>query len=202
MAKFNKPFDLGRFEIGIAIRAARKSEHISQGEFAQKLGISAPMLCAIEAGRRNPGSHTFAVMMEKLGMRVILIPTNVATAAEVAAEVKKLVAAGQTGEALRRLGRFATELGDLYRERPVLALVLCEDTPSAGKLTYQAALAGIVETVCEGANMPAWVRDPQLLLPEHSWFVAREPITAELRESIPEPLFRRGVMLPRRLLWK
>lgn len=59
--------DYGPLTFGKALWAHRKSEEMSQKDFAAKLGISQQSLCDLEKGRRIPSAHRAAKIARKIG---------------------------------------------------------------------------------------------------------------------------------------
>ena len=57
-------------EIGDAIRKLRMWREVTQKELAQRIGISANALCAIELNRTFPGKDTITKVCRELGVPV------------------------------------------------------------------------------------------------------------------------------------
>lgn len=57
-------------EIGDAIRKLRMWREVTQKELAQRIGVSANALCAIELNRSFPGKETITKVCRELGVPV------------------------------------------------------------------------------------------------------------------------------------
>jgi putative transcriptional regulator len=65
--------------VGESIRAARQSAGLTQAAVAQRMGVSAPYIVAVEAGRANPTVGQLAAFAEamQLGLDVAFRPVPV-----------------------------------------------------------------------------------------------------------------------------
>lgn len=74
--------------VGASIRAARHSLGLTQAEVAGRMGVSAPYVVAVEAGRANPTVGQLAAFAEamQLGLEVVFptVPAVYSTPAPLA----------------------------------------------------------------------------------------------------------------------
>ena len=59
--------------VGQLIMEARKQEHMTQEELADKLGTNKSYISRIEKGQIEPGVNTFLRMIEALGLRFEIV---------------------------------------------------------------------------------------------------------------------------------
>lgn len=59
--------------VGQLLMEARKQEHITQDELAQRLGTSKSYVSRIENGQIEPGVNTFLRMIDALGLRFEIV---------------------------------------------------------------------------------------------------------------------------------
>jgi len=60
--------EVGEITFGLLLESHRKSEELSQREFAKNLGISPSSLCDLEKGRKIPTLKRAAMIARQLGM--------------------------------------------------------------------------------------------------------------------------------------
>lgn len=65
-----------------ALREARRAARLTQGELAERAGLSRMTIQKIEAGTIDPRMSTIAVLVRVLGLDVVLVPLELAPAVE------------------------------------------------------------------------------------------------------------------------
>ena len=65
-----------------ALREARRASQLSQGELAEKAGLSRMTVQKLEAGAIDPRLSTLSVLMRALGLDMVLVPGALKPAVE------------------------------------------------------------------------------------------------------------------------
>ncbi len=182
------------------IREARRRSGLSQAELARRAGTSQPTLASYEAGRIAPRLETVGRLLEAAGhdLEITAIPKvrrGAVPIARVARELRRLLPREGARAGWRRLLDFV----DDFRGSPRAGQVwLIEHAPaSCGDPRFDAAIAGLVELLCDeaGIDWPRWTDDPKRFA-EPWWFVSglRGFEAAALRDS-PVEFKRHGVFV-------
>lgn len=182
------------------LREARHRAGLSQEELARRARTSQPTLAAYETGRVVPRLETLERILEAAGYELSVLAQPVLrrgaeSITEVSRELREIL--HQEGErgAWRRLLDFVDDFRG--SARPGQEWLVAEEPPSCGDARFDAAVAALVEFLCDeaGLNWPRWTDAPGRFV-EPWWFVSglRGYEAMALRDS-PVELKRHGVFV-------
>ncbi len=182
------------------IREARRRAGLSQADLARRAGTSQPTLARYESGSVAPRLDTVARLLEASGHDLVLasspkVRRGAVPMAEVAQQVRTIIHEEGDQAAWRRLLDFV----DDFRGSPRAGRSwLVEEAPeSSGDRRFDAVMAGLVELLCDEADLPwpEWTDEPSRFV-EPWWFVSGLPgyEAMALRDS-PIELKRHGVFV-------
>lgn len=138
------------------VRAARKSQRLTQEQLADRARIDQPSVSRSERGR-DAEFNTIARLLAGAGHRLYSAPTRRDDVATVAAEIRERLRAGDKDRALRALIQLNDNLvAERGLVRGVLGLAEPESTMDA---VWDAALAAVVAWRLGEENLPSpeWV---------------------------------------------
>lgn len=187
-------------KIATLIREARHRAALSQEELARRAGTSQPTLAGYESGRLVPRLDTAERILESAGHELILtarpmVRRGAEPLVAVSRELRDILQ--QEGErgAWRRLLDFVDDVRG--SPRPGQEWLVTAEPPSCGDARFDAAMAALVEFLCDevGLPWPGWTDAPGRFI-EPWWFVSGLPgyEAMALRDS-PVELKRHGVFV-------
>lgn len=138
------------------VRAARKSQHLTQEQLADRAGIDQATVSRSERGR-DAEFNTVDRLLAGAGHRLYSAPTRRDDAATIAAEIRERLRVGDKDRALRALIQLSDNLvAERGLVRGVLGLAEPETTKDS---VWDAALAAIVAWRLGEDNLPSpeWV---------------------------------------------
>ncbi len=193
-------------DTGAAIRAARVSRHLTQGQLAERAGVGRQWLVALEKGHDRAELAKVTAVISALGMTLTFAPPLPAgpagrtwlTASDTAEAIREELARGDGDFALRLVGRALSDLQALT-DPDDLALFLAEP-PSTGDHRWDTLLAATVGRQCRasGITAPAWTRPEPLAT---WWFpVFDKVLAARTMQRTPADLASLGIWLEDRAL--
>jgi y4mF family transcriptional regulator len=157
-------------DAGAAIRAARLSRRLTQGQLAERAGVGRQWLVAVEKGHDRAELAKFTAVLSALGVTLTFAPPLDAgltgrtwlTAPDTAEAIREELQRGDDDFALRILGRALSDLRSLDDPRDI-ALFMAEP-PSTGDHRWDTLLAATVGRQCHktGIAPPAWTRPEPL----------------------------------------
>jgi transcriptional regulator with XRE-family HTH domain len=175
------------------LRAARKSNSLTQIDLAQKTQVHQGNISEIENGRGLSVS-TFERLLKGAGHGLFALPIRRADVAEVARTIRRELSQGNTVSALRAL----IQLNDnLVAEHGLLrgVLGLLEPEPT-GRREWDAALAALVSwrLAEEDVPLPTWVEKDRFFLSKPTVLEVDSADPIPPTEAIPHEFARRGVL--------
>lgn len=176
------------------IRAARKSQRLTQKQLADRTQIDQSRVSRSEGGR-DIEFGTVERLLAGTGHRLYSAPTQRDDAATVAEEIRRRLANGENDRALRAL----LQLNDnLLAERGLVRGVLGLAEPASTQdRTWDAALAGLVAWRLreEGLPAPEWVTDPSRYLHAPSTLDVDPADPTPSPAEVPGEFAERGVLV-------
>lgn len=179
--------------VSTLIRAARKSQRLTQQQLAERTDVDQSRVSRSERGRETEFS-TVERLLAGAGHRLYAAPTRRDDAATVAVEIRERLRAGDKDRALRAL----LQLNDnLVAERGLVRGVLGLAEPESTRdPAWDAAIAGLVAWRLheEGLPSPDWVDSPgrYLATPRTLDIDAADPTPRA--SDVPEEFAKRGVL--------
>ena len=178
----------------ILLRAARKSNSLTQIGLAQKSRVHQGNISEIENGR-DSSVRTFERLLKGAGHGLFVLPTRRADVSEVASRIRLSLKQGNKLSALRAL----IQLNDnLLAERGLLrgVLGLLEPEPT-GQEEWDAALAGLVSwrLIEEGLPLPGWVEKDRFFLTRPTILEVDSADPIPPAEAIPHEFARRNLLV-------
>lgn len=176
------------------VRAARKSQRLTQEQLADRARIDQPSVSRSERGR-DAEFNTIARLLAGAGHRLYSAPTRRDDVATVAAEIRERLRAGDKDRALRAL----IQLNDnLVAERGLVRGVLGLAEPESTKdAVWDAALAAVVAWRLGEENLPSpeWVdaRNRFVHGPRTLEVDPADPIPPDT--EVPAEFAKRGVLV-------
>lgn len=187
-------------EVAALLRASREQAGMTQEELARVAGTSQSTLASYETGRREPRLSTLRRILGAAGFDLqLVVHPHVRRGARRAAEVARAIAELLATEGERAAWREVLDFVDDVRgsSNPVKAWLVADPPPLCGDARFDAALAGVIELLCNEAGIaaPSWTTEPARYV-EPWWFVAGLPgyEAMALRDS-PVELKRHGVFV-------
>jgi transcriptional regulator with XRE-family HTH domain len=176
------------------LRIARRSVHLTQRAFAQRIAEHQPGIAAIEAGKRDVGVSHLEAMLKSTGLRLFPFKTSATPACIVADAIYDDLRTGHEPRAFRRIIQLSD---DLSRSSVVdLVCLIATPPPSTGDERYDALLAGLCEHYVQirRAPKPSWLETYVPL--DDPWYVDDDPhFHAQARRTSPKSLAKRNVYL-------
>lgn len=177
-----------------ALHRARVNSSLSLRAVAERSGIAAANLSAIENGRRDPTATTAERVARAIGVEFVALNTRGrVTAARAADAITQAV----NPQAAYRI--FLQLANDLEAASAFDRVILVAEQPAATGTRWDDAIAGLVEWFLErgGAPVPDWVLhrsgDADTI-----WEPQRTDVPLAVHADIrraPEPLSRRGIAI-------
>lgn len=175
-----------------AVRQVRRSQGLTQREFAARAHFEQSSLAAIESASQDPRGGTLERLLASAGFRSFPLPTTAHSAAEWADEIYRYL----TTKPVRIEAAFRALIAlsdDLSRVSPALRVALCvAPPPPCGDTRFDAAVAAVVEHHLTQASLPvpSWVFEAgRAISPE--WTAT--PFVNRL--EVPSAFLRHGVLL-------
>jgi transcriptional regulator with XRE-family HTH domain len=174
------------------VRAARRSQGLSQRDLATRSGVTQPALADIERATHDARGQLLDRLLGGAGYRLCALPTRAHTVAEWADTIYQELRGHARDDAVA----FRAFIGchdDLAGATPLVLAALCVASPPlCGDPRYDAALAALAEyhLARVGFPVPEWVTEPARTL-ESEWTVS--PYTD--RTDDLETFRRHGVRL-------
>ncbi|HVA06282.1 MAG TPA: helix-turn-helix transcriptional regulator [Acidimicrobiales bacterium] len=187
-------------EIATLIRDARREAGLTQAELAHRSGTSQPTLATYEAGRALPRFDTLERLAKCSGHELVLslrpqVRRGAVPIAHVATQIRSILDEDGVSGAWRRLLDFVDDFrgSSTAGQRSLVT----EDPPCCGDDRLDAAIAGVVDLLCNEAHLvpPVWTEDPSRFS-EPWWFVSGLPgFEAMALRDTPVALARHGVFV-------
>lgn len=177
----------------ILVRAARKSQGLTQTQLAARAQVDQSAVSRSERGR-DADFRTIARLLAGAGHRLYTAPTRRDDAATVASEIHSRLNAGDKDRALRAL----LQLNDnLVAERGLVRGILALAEPESTRdPVWDAAIAGLVAWRLneEGLPLPDWTlaRNRYLREPTPLDVDPADPVPSEA--DVPDEFAERGVL--------
>lgn len=176
------------------VRAARKSQQLTQEQLADRSRIDQATISRSERGRDTEFS-TVDRLLAGAGHRLYSAPTRRDDAATIAAEIRERLRAGDKDRALRALIQLSDNLvAERGLVRGVLGLAEPETTKDA---VWDAAIAAVVAWRLgeESLPSPEWVNAPNRFVREPRGLDVdpADPIPPD--SEVPPEFARRGVLV-------
>lgn len=176
------------------LRAARKSQRLTQGQLAERTDVDQASVSRVERGRAAEFT-TVDRLLAGAGHRLYSAPTRRDDSATIGAEIRDRLHAGEKGRALRALIQLNDNLvAERGLVRGVLGLAEPETTRDA---VWDAALAALVAWRLgeEGVPAPDWVTLPNrfLSVPRSLEVDPADPVPPVT--EIPPEFLARGVLV-------
>ena len=175
------------------VRAARKSQQLTQAQLADRAGIDQATVSRSERGR-DTEFNTVDRLLAGAGHRLYSAPTRRDDAATIAAEIREWLRVGDKDRALRAL----IQLSDnLVAERGLVRGVLGLAEPETTKdLVWDAALAAIVAWRLGEDNLPSpeWVNARSRFVHDPRGLDVDPADPVPPNSEVPSEFAKRGVL--------
>jgi len=173
---------------------ARKRKGVPATLISRRTGFDVSGIYAIENGRRNARESTIEAIADALGAAILIVDTDHrGSVLDAAEEISAALAGGRNGEAAQVLVQVAADLAAL---EPLPALAISYEKPQSIGTLWDAALAGVVETVLVRRGLPAPSWTEEIIGDRNArWDPWTGGNVAADQAEIPEPLRRRGVWI-------
>lgn len=176
------------------IRAARKSQRLTQKQLADRTQIDQSRVSRSEGGR-DTEFGTVERLLAGAGHRLYSAPTQRDDAATAAEEIRHRLAEGQRDRALRALLQLND---DLLAERGLVRGILGLAEPASTRdRAWDAALAGLVAWRLREGGLPApeWVSDPSRYLRAPATLDVDPADSTPPPSEVPDEFAERGVLV-------
>ena len=176
------------------LRIARRSAHLTQRAFAQRISEHQPGIAEIEAGRRDVGVSHLELMLKSTGLKLLPFRTTSKAACIVADEIYDYLRNGHEPRAFREI----IQLSDDLSASSVVDLVclIATPPPSTGDDRYDALIASVCEHYADTrkAPKPSWLETVGAL--DDPWFVDKDPkFHGQAKKESPKAFAKRNVFL-------
>jgi transcriptional regulator with XRE-family HTH domain len=178
----------------VAIRAARKSRGITQGELAVRAGVDQARVSRSERSRENPRYDTVERLLAGAGHRLYSAPTTRDDAASAARHIRDSLDGNDRHLALRYLIQLND---DLLAENGLIRGVLAVTEPElTGQRIWDAAIAALVAWRLNEGNvpLPEWVSRPERKLNRARVLNVDPADPIPKREDVPDEFVKHGVL--------
>jgi len=191
-------------DLGADIRAARRARRWSQARLATEAGVGRQWLNAVEQGHRGAEAGKVLAVLAALGLeaRTSSAPADTGarrwlSSVDTARAVRRYVAEGDVGLALRVIGRFLDELEDRTPEEMAVALA---GPPSTGDRRWDVLFAAAAARWCRKRAVP--VPDWTAVSPLRTWWspVFDPVLSARTMARTPVDFSVKGIWLDAKAL--
>lgn len=180
-----------------SLRRARRNADITLRDAAERSGVGATNLSAIEHARRTPTTDTAQRVADALG--VTFVPVSVRGRTPAAVSAAAIAEADDSGDHRLAYRQFIQLADDLVAVDPVTRVVLSAEEPERTGKRWDDAVAALVEyRLTEvGAPLPDWVTRRQGN-PDAPWEPQRSARPLAIHadpKQVPAPFRRRGILI-------